>query len=89
MKPMTKAEWEAQKAAHKGDTYLTLIHEATIEPYGSAQDRIIATLDALFAYRERTRGMISIPFEVIVKDDGVDMKWDTDANKIAKELGLE
>lgn len=65
-KPLTKAEWECTKALWAGPG----------ADLGEMDRRINATLDALFAYRERTQGFYS--------DDHM-----VESDDIAAELGIE
>lgn len=65
-KPLTKAEWEAYKR--------------TVRPVdGTDGRRVIATLDELFRYRERTKGMIV----------WAGFSEERGANEIAAEIGIE
>lgn len=69
-KPLTRAEWEAYKRSH-------------FPMPGKEGRRVTATLDALFRYRERTRGMFDPGRRNAVSDD------DRDADTIAAEEGIE
>lgn len=68
-KPLTKAEWE------RGPVPIIPNEEWPL--------RVSATLDALFRYRERTRGMFDPGRHNAVSDD------DRDADQIAAEEGIE
>lgn len=82
MKPLTKAEWGALKAAEGLET-----GGLAMEPTPQSVRSMWATLDALFAYRERTR---DIYCEVHQGEHGgtPGHVWAT-TDDIAKELGLE
>lgn len=69
-KPLTKAEWEViRDGKWEGD-------EVSGRDLNACQRRVNATMDALFEYREQTKGMWA--------DEG----WDQSTDTMAKELGL-
>lgn len=73
-KPMTREEFRASMFKSTG------ADGTTVTVVGAPWHRISATLDALFDYRERTRGFYRAPdtFHVVQL-----------ADTIARELGLE
>jgi len=64
-KLLTRAEWEAYKRTH-------------FPMPGTEGGRVIATLDALFRYRERTRGL-----DKYICEDG------SSADDVAAKLGIK
>ena len=73
-KPLTKAEWEViRDGKWEGD-------EVSGRDLNACMRRVDATMDALFRYRERTRGM----FDPGRRNGDLD-----DTDTIAADLGLE
>ena len=70
-KPLTRAEWEAWKSGRA----------MPADDMDALDRRIDATIDALFRYRDRTRGMFTVDKDGRVCQDT--------AEDIAREEGLE